>query len=167
MAARKTSSRKTSARKASSRKTSSRKPTARKSTARKGGARRKTGTAGRLGAALERLDLPPTLRDYAAQVRKRLDGLERELSRASTDVRRQAAKLLREASHQLGRLEARGEVGWRRLTQPYRRQLLQLLGRLEKAVAPKPARKKRTRKAVRRTRQVIEEAAAAVDDRVG
>ncbi len=156
MAARKTSSRKTSARKASSR----------KPTARKGGAHRKTGTAGRLGAALGRLDLPPTLRDYAAQVRKRLDGLERELSRASTDVRRQAAKLLREASHQLGRLEARGEVGWRRLTQPYRRQLLQLLGRLEKAVSPTPARKKTTRKAVRRTRQVIEEAAAAVDDRV-
>jgi hypothetical protein len=160
MAARKTSGRKTSGRKTASRKTSSRKTGTRKS-----GARSKSAPGGRLGAALDRLDLPPTLRDYAAHVQKRLDRLERELSRASTDVRRQAARLLREASHQLGRLEAQGEAGWRRLTRPYRRQLLQLLGRLEKAVAPRPARKKATRKAVRRVRSVMEEAATAVDDR--
>jgi hypothetical protein len=158
MAARKTSGRKTS-----SRKTSSRKAGARKASARKGGARRKAGTGGRLGAALSRLELPPTLRDYADQVGRRLDRLEREATRTSTEVRRRAARLIREASHQLGRLEAKGEAGWRRLTRPYRRQLVDLLGRLEQAVAPRPARKKASRKTVRRVRQAMEEAATVVD----
>jgi hypothetical protein len=90
-------------------------------------------------ASFER-ELPPTLRDYAAQVRRRLDRLERELARAQAGVRRQAARLLREASHQLGRLEVRGEAGWRRLAAPYRRQLLDLLRRLERAVKPRAAR---------------------------
>lgn len=160
MAARKTSSRKTS-----SRKTSSRTTGARKASGRKSGARRKAGTGGRFGAALSRLDLPPTLRDYAGQVRHRLDGLEREVTRTSTDVRRRAARLIREASHRLGRLEAKGEAGWRQLTRPVRRQLVDLLGRLEKAVAPKPARKKASRKAVRRVRQAMEDVATAVDER--
>lgn len=153
------------ARKTSGRKASSRKTGARKASARKSGARKRTATGGRLGAALSRIELPPTLRDYAGQVRHRLDGLEREVTRTSTDVRRRAARLIREASHQLGRLEAKGEAGWRRLTRPYRRQLVDLLGRLEKAVAPQPARKKASRKAVRRVRQAMEEAATAVDDR--
>ena len=153
------------ARKTSGRKASSRKTGARKASARKSGARKRTATGGRLGAAFSRLELPPTLRDYADQVRHRLDGLEREVTRTSTDVRRRAARLIREASHQLGRLEAKGEAGWSRLTRPYRRQLVDLLGRLEKAVAPQPARKKVSRKTVRRVRQAMEEAAATVDDR--
>jgi hypothetical protein len=105
------------------------------------------------------------LRDYAAQVTDRLDGLERDVTRTSMDVRRRAARLIREASHQLGRLEEKGEAGWRRLTRPYRRQLVDLLGRLEKAVAPQPARKKASRKAVRRVREAMDDAANAVDER--
>ena len=81
-----------------------RKKASRKKTSRKKATRRKAGLGGGLGAALERLDLPPTFQDYARQVRARLDRLERELARASVDVRRRAARLLREASHQLGRL---------------------------------------------------------------
>lgn len=141
--------------------------TARKKTSRKKATRR-TAPRGGLGAALARLELPPTLRDYAKQVRKRLDGLEREVTRASVGVRRRAARLLREASQQLGRLEAEGEAGWRRLTAPYRRQLLDLMRRLEKAVAP-PSRAgaTRARKATRRVRQAIQEAAAAIDQPTG
>ncbi len=145
-------------RKASGKKRSSRKTASRKTAARKV-------SAGNLGAALGRLELPPTLRDYAGQVRHRLDGLEREVARTSTAVRRRAARLIREASHQLGRLEVKGEAGWRRLTRPVRRQLVDLLGRLEKAVAPRPARKKASRKAIRRVRRVMEETARAVEDR--
>lgn len=145
MAARKKAS---SRRKASSRKTS-----------------RKTGLAGGLGAALGRLDLPPTFREYAKQVRGRLDGLERELSRASVDVRRRAARLLREASHQLGKLEAEGEAGWRRLTAPYRRQLVDLLRRLERALAPPKARRpSAARKATRRVTKAMRDTATAIDD---
>jgi hypothetical protein len=141
---------------------------ARKKAARKKATRRKarsSGLGGRLDAALGRIDLPPTLRDYANQVRGRLDGLERELTRASVDVRRRAARLLREASHQLGRLEAEGEAGWRRLAAPYRRQLLDLLRRLEKALAPqRSAGGSRARKATQRVTRAMRDTAAAIDD---
>lgn len=134
--------------------------------ARKKAARRKAprGTRYGIGAALGRMELPPTLRGYARQVAPHLDALERELTRASVDVRRRAARLLREASHQLGRLEAEGEAGWRRLATPYRRQLVDLLRRLEKALAPQKTRARSTaRKATGRVTKAMRETAAAID----
>lgn len=130
---------------------------ARKTSARKKPSRRATPTArARLTRRLAGLEagLPPTLRDYTGQVRKRLDRLERELTRAQTDVRRRLARLLREASHQLGKLEARGEAGWRSLAGPYRRQLVDLLKRIERVLAP-PSRKRSARKAVRKAASAI------------
>jgi hypothetical protein len=122
---------------------------AKKST-RKGSSRR--------ASPLSRLQgqLPPTLREYANQIRKQLDRLERELTRAQMTARRSAARLLREASQQLGRLEVAGEAGWRKLGASYQKDLLALLKRLEKAVAPPSARK-----AVRRKAKGAAEKAAA------
>lgn len=98
--------------------------------------------------ALRRVEaeLPKSLREYGARVRRHLGRLEREIERAQTRTRKQAARLLRDASHTLGGLEARGETQWRKLTAPYRRQALQVLRRLEKQVAP-PRPKPRARKA--------------------
>ena len=64
-------------------------------------------TRRRKATRLERLErqLPPTLREFAGELRKRLDRLERDATKAQVEVRRRAAKLLREASVQLGRLE--------------------------------------------------------------
>ena len=91
--------------------------------------------------------LPPTLREFAADLRKRLDRLERDVTKVQLEARRRAASLLREASLQLGRLEVSGEAGWRKLGASYQRELVALLKRLEKALAPpavrKPARKKK------------------------
>jgi hypothetical protein len=91
--------------------------------------------------------LPPTLREYAGDLRKRLDRLERDLTKARLEARKRAAKLLREASHQLGRLEVGGEAAWRKLGASYQKDLVALLKRIEKALAPpakrRPARKKR------------------------
>jgi hypothetical protein len=99
------------------------------------------------GAALARLeqDLPTNLRDFSRRVRRGLTGLEKQLGSA----RREAARLLREASHALGRFEAEGERRWRKLAAPARREALRLLRRLERALeAPKP--RKVTRKVTRR-----------------
>jgi hypothetical protein len=85
--------------------------------------------------------LPPTLREFAGELRKRLDRLERDVTRAQLEARRRAAKLLREASQQLGRLEVAGEAGWRKLGASYQKELVALLKRLEKALAPPAARK--------------------------
>ena len=115
---------------------------ARKTSARRRPART-TRITGPLGIEFE---LPTTLRDYAAQLRRRLDQLESELNKAQADVRRGAARLLREASQQLGKLEARGEAGWRGLAAPYRRELASLLRRLEQALAPAQALRKRPRR---------------------
>jgi hypothetical protein len=106
-------------------------------------------TRRRKASPFERLErqLPATLREFAADLRRRLDRLERDAAKAQIEVRRRAARLLREASTQLGRLEVGGEAAWRKLGATYQKDLVALLGRLEKAVTPatrkrRPARKK-------------------------
>ena len=95
--------------------------------------------------------LLPTLREFASELRKRLDRLERDVTKAQLAARRRAASLLREASVQLGRLEVSGEAGWRKLGASYQKELVALLKRLEKALAPPAARKPaRKKKATRR-----------------
>ena len=116
----------------------------------------KKNTAKRRRVATTRLarlegQLPPTLREFASVLRKRLDNLERDVTKAQLEARRRAARLLREASHQLGRLEVAGEAGWRKLGASYQKDLVALLKRLEKALVPSAARKPaRKKKAARR-----------------
>ena len=116
----------------------------------------KKNTAKRRRVATTRLarlegQLPPTLREFASVLRKRLDNLERDVTKAQLEARRRAARLLREASHQLGRLEVVGEAGWRKLGASYQKDLVALLKRLEKALVPPAARKPaRKKKAARR-----------------
>lgn len=112
---------------------------------------RGSATARQADAALARLEqeLPPNLRAYSRRVRRGLSGLEREVARAQANPRREGARLLREASHALGRLEAEGERRWRKLAKPARREALRLLHRLEGALAA-PKRRKTARKATRR-----------------
>ncbi len=94
-------------------------------------------------------ELPKNLRDLRKQVASQLTQLERDIEKAERQTRRRAVKLLREASQQLGRLEAKGEAGWRQLNLPYRKELVNLLKRLERAVAPKRVARKKA--AARRT----------------
>jgi hypothetical protein len=104
-------------------------------------------------ANLKRLEdeLPPTLREFARGVRLRLTRLEREIHKADVARRRRWTKLLRDASHQLGRYEAQGERQWKKLTRQARQEAVSVLQRLERAVAPpKPKRKKAARKATRK-----------------
>jgi Na+-translocating ferredoxin:NAD+ oxidoreductase RnfC subunit len=101
-------------------------------------------------SALDRLqdELPPNLRDYAKQVRRQLNALERQLERAVPQARRRTARLIREASHNLGAAEARGEKAWRDRAAHMTKDAQKLLHKLEMAVAPPRAasKKKATRK---------------------
>jgi hypothetical protein len=116
-ATRKKTTRKKATRKKTTRKTTARGATRKKATRKKAArpaARRKTAgkkTARRAARGGLDLELPVNLRAF------------------------QLAKLLSEASRQLGWLEAMGERAWHRLSAPYRRELLRLLRRLERAVA--------------------------------
>jgi len=125
------------------------------------------GKARAKGSALSRIELPPTLQAYQKQVQKRLGVLEKEIGRAQLEARRQAARLLRNASRELGRIEAGGEQGWRKLAGDAQKQALRLLSQLEKAIAPGGAAKKvaaRTKKAVGQGSAAVRSGATAVKD---
>jgi len=117
---------------------------------RKRKATKKKAKAKRLGAIarIER-ELPPTLREYARDVRKGLDGLEKQIEEATERTRKQIAAILKDASYRLGQLEARGESAWRKLTASYRKEAADVLDRIEKALparVKKAAKKKGTKK---------------------
>ena len=116
---------------------------ARKNSKAKKGARRKTPAK---GFKVGDLEFPRTLKGFQRDVRRYLSWLEREVGRAESTYRKRFARLLREGSHELGRLEEMGDRRWRDLTDPARRDLAKLLGRLEKAMQPKARAKKKARK---------------------
>ncbi len=124
---------------------------------RKKAARKKTGRVAasgraRTSAAFDRLEqeLPATLRDFSRRVRSQLSQLERQIEEAQTKYRRQAARLLREGSHRLGRLEAQGERSWRNLNTRARKEILSALRQLERFVETAETRKTPRRKTTRR-----------------
>ena len=98
--------------------------------------------------ALVRLEaqLPSRLREYVKLAERRLDAVERNVGKAGARAQRDAVRLMREASRKIGQLEERGEAGWRRLTARYRKEALQLLHRLERAIEPAGARSQARRK---------------------
>jgi hypothetical protein len=115
----------------------------------------KTGTR-RAARTLARIEgeLPPTLGQFERRVRRGLEGLERRIERAEARTRRQLARLLREASHTLGRYEAAGEARWRKLTSQARRDALRVLRNLEAQLEPAGARQAASRaKSPRRRRR--------------
>jgi hypothetical protein len=81
-------------------------------------------------------ELPATLRDFSRRVRRGLVRLEKRIEHDSRDTRRQAARVMREASHRLGHFEAQGEREWRRQSLRARRATIALLRQLERAVEP-------------------------------
>ena len=91
-------------------------------------------------------ELPANLRDYAKQVHKQLNALERDIERAIPQARRRTARLIREASHQLGAMEARGQKAWRERAEQMTKDAQSLLRRLEKAIAPAPRKRATTSK---------------------
>jgi hypothetical protein len=78
--------------------------------------------------------------------RKTRASLKRSIARIEEELPAtlRSTRLLREASHQLGRFEAEGELRWKRLTARARRDALKLLRRLEREIGP--SRRKAGRK---------------------
>ena len=133
--------------------------------ARKKTARKATRRAASARTALPRLEFPRNLQEFRKRIETQLNALERDVSRASTETRRRAARLIREASRQLGRLEAKGETGWRQLAESYRKELVRLLGRLERAIVPKGSARA-VRKAGARVKKAASSAPRAAQESV-
>jgi translation initiation factor IF-2 len=77
-------------------------------------------------------------------VQRGLSRLEKQIDTAQRDARKRWTRLLRDVSHQLGRLESEGERRWRVQSTQARREAVKLLRRLEQAIQP-PKRTKATR----------------------
>ncbi len=140
--------------KAGARRASPARAGSKKSRSAKAGTRKSAGKASarrrlpRGSDALKRIEpeLPRELQDFSRRVRRGLVRLEQRIETAQQGARRRFTRLLREVSHQLGRLEAEGERRWKQQTYPARREAVKLLKRLEKAIEPprsRPARKKK------------------------
>jgi hypothetical protein len=107
-------------------------------------ARRKTRASLKRSIARIEEELPATLSQFSRRMGARLGDLEARIEKAGAVYRRRSTRLLREASHQLGRFEAEGELRWKRLTARARRDALKLLRRLEREIGP--SRRKAGRK---------------------
>jgi len=107
-----------------------------KRTAKKSGSRRSR-------TSRVKADLTHGLAEYVDEVQAMLDSLEREMAEAGTRTQREAARLLREASKQFGRVEKRGEEIWRAWTARTREEALRLIDSLRDAIAPAAPRKSR------------------------
>ena len=116
-------------------------------TARKRAAKKKSQKS-----ALERIEdeLPANLRDYVKKVHRQLNALERDVERAVPQARRRTARLIREASHQLGALEERGQKAWSARADHMTKDAQKLLRKLGKAVAPPAKRGGKKKSATRK-----------------
>lgn len=90
--------------------------------------------------------LPADLRTYSQRVRRGLTRVEREIEKSQRDARRRWTRLLRDVSHQLGKIEAEGEKRWKKRTTQARRDAVKLLKRLERSIEPPKKKKPATRK---------------------
>ena len=128
-----------------------------KAATRKKAVARKKATGSKSALARIEAGLPKTLRDFGKQVRKDLDRLERDIERAIPAARKRTARLIRDASHELGRIEERGEDVWKKgvaqATKEARKMTKDaqgLLRKLERSLAAPKRKKKAARKKVAR-----------------
>src|SRR3990172_5024392 len=135
-------------------------------------ARRKTRASLQRSIARMEGELPRTLAQFSRRMQARLGDLEKRLEKAGAVYRRRGTRLLREASHRLGRFEAEGELRWKRLTARARREALHVLRRLERELGPtgkarKKVAKPRRRKRAARKRTAVAPSAGAELEAVG
>ena len=126
MAARK-ATRKTTAKRKATKKATKKKASKRKAT-------RKTRKKSVRRSAIDLVgaELPKSLKAFGRQLRRDLNAIERQIETCGKDTRRSLARIVRDASHQLGVLEARGQREWRSLSRNARRDVDRIRKRVQK-----------------------------------
>ncbi len=115
---------KATAKKATAKKTT-RKKTAKKTTAKK---KRRISAASLLGE-----ELPKSLKALSTQLRRDLNAIEKQIESAGKDTRRSLTRVVRDASHHLGVLEARGQQEWRKMSTRARNEVERTIQRVRAA----------------------------------
>ena len=113
-------------------KKATRKATGKKKTARRKTASKKKGTR-RVRIDLVGSELPKSLKAFGRQLRRDLNAIEKQIEIARKDARRSLARVVRDASHQLGVLEARGQREWRSLSRNAQRDVDRIVKRVREA----------------------------------
>jgi len=130
MTARRSATRKGATRKQTPTRKTTRTKTTRKKTTRKTArkkARRLT-TTKLLGK-----ELPKSLKALSQQLRRDLNAIEKQIESAGKDTRRSLTRVVRDASHHLGALEARGQQEWRKMSSRARSEVERTLERVKRA----------------------------------
>jgi len=130
-ATRKAAVKRKATKKSARKKTARKKATKKKATKKK--AARKKKAAKRTSIDLVGSALPKSLKAFGRQCRRDLSAIEKQIEIAGKDTRRSLARIVRDASHQLGTLEARGEREWRTLSRNAKRDVERVLRRVQKA----------------------------------
>ncbi len=123
------------ARQTTTRKKATRKKAATKKTTRKK-ATKKTGRKkiGRIAASdLLGAELPKSLKALSRQLRRDLNAIEKQIETAGKETRRSLTRIVRDASHHLGTLEARGQKEWRKMSARARSEVERTLKRVKRA----------------------------------
>jgi hypothetical protein len=135
MTARQTTTRKkTTGEKAAASKATGKKAAAKKTTRKK--AAKKTGRKkiGRIAASdLLGAELPKSLKALSRQLRRDLNAIEKQIETAGVETRRSLTRVIRDASHHLGTLEARGQKEWRKMSARARSEVERTLKRVKRA----------------------------------
>jgi hypothetical protein len=129
-----TTHKKTTRKKTTASKTARKKATAKKTTRKK--AAKKTGRKkiGRIAASdLLGAELPKSLKALSSQLRRDLNAIERQIETARKETRRSLTRVVRDASHHLGTLEARGQKEWRKMSARARSEVERTLKRVKRA----------------------------------
>ena len=79
-------------------------------------------------------ELPKSLAAFSRQLKRDLTRIERQIVSARKETRRSLARIIRDASHQLGVLETRGQKEWRSLSRNARREIERVVGRVREAL---------------------------------
>ena len=125
MTARQTTTRKKATRK---------KATAKKTTGKKAAKKTSRKKIGRITASdLLGAELPKSLKALSGQLRRDLNAIERQIETAGKETRRSLTRVVRDASHHLGALEARGQNEWRKMSTRARGEVERTLKRVKRA----------------------------------
>jgi len=115
----------TTRKKATAKKATAKKTTRKKTVAKK---KRRISAASLLGE-----ELPKSLKALSTQLRRDLNAIEKQIESAGKDTRRSLTRVVRDASHHLGVLEARGQQEWRKMSRRARNEVERTIKRVRTA----------------------------------
>jgi hypothetical protein len=124
----------TTRKKAPKKKTTTKKTTRKKATTKKAAKKTTKKKTRRLSASsLLGEELPKSLKALSNQLRRDLNAIEKQIETAGKDTRRSLTRVVRDASHHLGALEARGQQEWRKMSTRARNEVERTVKRVKQA----------------------------------